>query len=65
MIALTWKFHGVDIEGSSTGSGGCKRSEVVEVDEKPESAVLGVLGRLLKEENLKRPLRELLVADSG
>ncbi len=55
----TWKFHGREMDGSSTGSGAGKGSELAEW---LESAVFGVFGRLPKEENLKRPLREL--ADS-
>ncbi len=64
VIALTWKFHGIDMEPSSTGSGACRESEVLDdpAVEKPESAVLGVFGRREKEENLKRPLRELAEA---
>ena len=65
--ALTWKFHGSDMEGSSTGSGAWAESEVLEEGalEKPESAVLGVFGRLLKEGSLKRRLRELTGPGSG
>lgn len=44
----TWKFHGNEMEGSSTGSGGCSSAS-------GRSGVLGVFGRLPKLDSFRRP----------
>lgn len=57
IVARTWKFHGMEMDGSSAGSEDWESSETLDLED------FGVLGRRVKEGSLKIPFRE--PAESG